>query len=81
MFRLSPRITAELLRQSSAAKRCHEIVTLEGSQQVGTSKRGARNIIPIAGGTLTGKITGKVLFGGADYQSPTSGPAIDARYL
>ena len=58
-----------------------EIVTLGGSQQVGASKRGARNIIPITGGTLTGKITGKVLFGGADYQSPTSGPAIDARYL
>ena len=58
-----------------------EIVTLGGSQQVGASKRGARNIIPITSGTLTGNITGKVLFGGADYQSPTSGPAIDARYL
>jgi hypothetical protein len=58
-----------------------ETVTLGGSQQVGTSKHGARNIIPINGGTLTGTISGKVLFGGADYQSPTSGPAIDARYL
>ncbi len=26
-------------------------------------------------------VAGKVLFGGADYQSPTTGPAIDARYL
>jgi Protein of unknown function (DUF3237) len=58
-----------------------ETVTLGGSQSVGVSKRGARNIIPITGGTLTGGITGKVLFGGADYQSPTTGPAIDARYL
>jgi hypothetical protein len=40
-----------------------------------------RNIIPITGGTLSGNITGKVLFGGADYQNFTNGPAIDARYL
>jgi hypothetical protein len=26
-------------------------------------------------------VAGKVLFGGADYQSPTTGPAIDARYM
>jgi hypothetical protein len=58
-----------------------ESVALGGSQAVAASKRGARNIIPITGGTLTGGITGKVLFGGADYQSPTTGPAIDARYL
>jgi hypothetical protein len=58
-----------------------ESVGLGGSQAVAASKRGARNIIPITGGTLTGGITGKVLFGGADYQSPTTGPAIDARYL
>ena len=30
---------------------------------------------------LEGIVSGKVLFGGADYQSPTTGPAIDARYL
>jgi hypothetical protein len=58
-----------------------EGVALGGSQAVQAGKRGARNIIPITGGTLTGGITGKVLFGGADYQSPTTGPAIDARYL
>lgn len=58
-----------------------ESVTLGGSQAIQGGKRGARNIIPITGGPLTGEITGKVLFGGADYQSPTTGPAIDARYL
>jgi hypothetical protein len=58
-----------------------EIVALGASQQVGASKHGSRNIIPITGGTLTGTILGKVLFGGADYQNPTNGPAIDARYL
>jgi hypothetical protein len=58
-----------------------ETVTLGRSTTVGNSKRGIRNIIPITGGTLRGKISGKVLFGGADYQNFTSGPAIDARYL
>jgi hypothetical protein len=56
-----------------------ENVALGGSQSVGASKRGNRNIIPITGGTLTGLISGKVLPGGADYQSTV--PAIDARYL
>ena len=58
-----------------------ETVALGRSTSVGQSKRGMRNIIPITGGTLSGNITGKVLFGGADYQNFTNGPAIDARYL
>ena len=58
-----------------------ETVTLSPSQSVGMSKRGNRNIIPITGGELTGKIPGKVLFGGADYQNLSAPPAIDARYL
>jgi hypothetical protein len=58
-----------------------ENVTLGASTSVGASKRGMRNIIPITGGTLSGQIPGKVLFGGADYQNFTNGPAIDARYL
>ena len=41
-----------------------ENVTLAPSQRVGPSKRGIRNIIPITGGTVTGRITGKVLMGG-----------------
>jgi hypothetical protein len=59
----------------------NESVTLSPSQTVGASKRGNRNIIPITGGELSGRITGKVLFGGADYQSRPNPPAIDARYL
>lgn len=56
-----------------------EMVALGGSTSVGASKRGNRNIIPITGGTLSGKINGVVLFGGADYQS--ANPMLDARYL
>jgi hypothetical protein len=58
-----------------------ESVGLSPSQRVGPSKRGNRNIIPITGGDLTGRITGKVLPGGADYQNLSGPPAIDARYL
>ncbi|HET9194167.1 MAG TPA: DUF3237 family protein [Vicinamibacterales bacterium] len=58
-----------------------EIVTLSPSQSVGPSKRGPRNIIPITGGDLTGRITGKVLPGGADYQNLSPPATIDARYL
>jgi hypothetical protein len=59
-----------------------ENVTLGPSQRVGESKRGARNIIPITGGTVSGRITGKVLMGGADYQLLSPPPAtIDAHYL
>ena len=46
-----------------------ETVTLGASQSVRASKRGNRNIIPITGGNLTGKIAGKVLAGGADSES------------
>lgn len=58
-----------------------ESVTLGRAQAVQNGKHGSRNVIPITGGTLEGMVSGKVLFGGADYQSPTTGPAIDARYM
>ncbi|HTY60907.1 MAG TPA: DUF3237 domain-containing protein [Acidobacteriota bacterium] len=58
-----------------------ENVTLGASQSVGAAKKGNRNIIPITGGTLSGKITGKVLPGGADYQNLANPATIDARYL
>lgn len=54
-----------------------ERVALAPSQTVGASKRGNRNIIPITGGEVSGRINGKVLPGGADYQNA----GIDARYL
>lgn len=58
-----------------------ENVTLSPSQSVGASKRGNRNIIPITGGELSGRINGKVLMGGADYQNLSPPATIDARYL
>lgn len=58
-----------------------ESVGLSPSQRIGPSKRGTRNIIPITGGDISGRITGKVLVGGADYQNLSAPPAIDARYL
>ncbi|MEO7427638.1 MAG: DUF3237 family protein [Fibrobacteria bacterium] len=53
-----------------------ENVTLGTSISIGASKRGSRNIIPITGGTTTGKVKGKILPGGADYQLT----GLDARY-
>jgi hypothetical protein len=53
-----------------------ENVTLGSSISIGASKRGNRNIIPITGGTTTGKVVGSILAGGGDYQ--LSG--LDARY-
>ena len=57
-----------------------EVVQIGGSQSVGPSKRGNRNAIPITGGTVSGKVEGKVLAGGADYQILGSGFVLDARY-
>jgi len=58
-----------------------ENVTLGSSFNVSNAKRGSRNIIPIAGGTTTGKVAGKILDGGADYQlAGSSGTTLDARY-
>ncbi|HEX6996187.1 MAG TPA: DUF3237 family protein, partial [Gammaproteobacteria bacterium] len=63
-------------RRKSASERegeklIDENVTLGPSQRVGESKRGPRNIIPITGGEVRGRISGKVLMGGADYQNLT----------
>jgi hypothetical protein len=58
-----------------------ESVTLAPSQLVGPSKRGPRNIIPITGGELTGRITGRIVAAGADYQNLSPPAIIDARYL
>jgi hypothetical protein len=58
-----------------------ESVTLAPSQLVGPSKRGPRNIIPITGGELTGRITGSVVAAGADYQNLSPPATIDAHYL
>lgn len=58
-----------------------ESVTLGGSLSVGASKRGTRNVIPITGGTVTGKLTGTVVNAGADYQLVGGSTTLDARYV
>ncbi|MET0386091.1 MAG: DUF3237 family protein [Polyangiales bacterium] len=59
-----------------------ESVGIGGSLSLGASKRGTRNIIPITGGTTTGRVEGSVLSGGADFQIIANGTfeEIDARY-
>jgi hypothetical protein len=58
-----------------------ESVTLGASLSVGASKRGTRNVIPITGGTVSGRIAGTIVPGGADYQLIGSTARLDARYL
>jgi hypothetical protein len=58
-----------------------ENVTLGSSLSIGASKRGTRNIIPITGGTLSGKLTGSIVSGGGDYQLLGSTTKLDARYV
>lgn len=57
-----------------------ETVTLGSSISVGASKRGTRNIIPITGGSFSGRFKGTVLPGGADYQLIGGSTVLDARY-
>jgi hypothetical protein len=67
--------------ETQGAQLITERVTLSPSQSVGASKRGNRNIIPITGGELSGRLTGKVVPGGADYQNLSQPATIDAHYL
>jgi hypothetical protein len=58
-----------------------ETVGIGSSLSVGASKRGTRNVIPITGGTTTGRVAGSVLPGGADFQLIGGGSTVlDARY-
>ena len=57
-----------------------ESVGIGSSLAVGASKRGTRNVIPITGGTVTGRVAGKVLAGGADFQIVSGTARLDARY-
>jgi hypothetical protein len=54
-----------------------ENVECTGQISIGATKGGSRNIIPITGGTTTGKVVGKILNAGADYQMG----GLDARYV
>jgi hypothetical protein len=57
-----------------------ETVGIGSSVSVGASKRGTRNAIPITGGSVSGRLEGKVRAGGADYQLLDQGFVLDARY-
>jgi hypothetical protein len=56
---------------------------IEAGQVTGLNSRGRRRIIPITGGKVTGKLSGTVLPGGADFQIVVSDTCadLDARYL
>jgi len=58
-----------------------ETVELGASQSVGTTSKSNRNVIPITGGSVTGKINARILSAGADYQNLSNPMTIDARYL
>lgn len=69
------------LEGQNGAEIYRETVNIGGSVSVGASKRGNRNVIPITGGTTSGKVKGKVLPLGADFQLLGSPFIIDARYV
>jgi hypothetical protein len=56
---------------------------IEAGTVVGLNSRGRRRIIPITGGAVSGKLTGKILPGGADFQIVVSETTadLDARYV
>jgi len=66
-----------MTRGSQGAQVFTENVTLGGSYSINNAKYGSRNVIPITGGTTTGRVTGEILNGGADYQLSGS---LDAWY-
>jgi hypothetical protein len=66
-----------MTRGTQGAQVFTENVTLGGSYSINNAKYGTRNIIPITGGTTTGRVTGMILNGGADYQLSGS---LDAWY-
>lgn len=56
---------------------------IEAGEITGLNSRGRRRIIPITGGSVTGRVNGQVLPGGADFQLVVSDTCaeLDARYL
>ena len=61
----------------------HVAAPIEAGDITGLNSRGRRRIIPITGGTVSGRINGRVLAGGADFQLVVSATSadLDARYL
>ena len=61
---------------------CRLDVHLGPIKEMGQGRAGQRRIIPIIGGTVSGKITGKILNLGADWQTvfEDGGAELDTRY-
>ena len=60
---------------------CDFTVELSPPHELGSCATGVRRIIPIVGGTVTGRIAGRVLNLGADWQTVYPGHAeLDTRY-
>src|SRR5690606_1170908 len=59
------------------------VVEVAQVQEIGHTPSGRRRVIPITGGTVTGKLSGRILPGGADFQSIRSHTYTDihARYV
>jgi Protein of unknown function (DUF3237) len=58
-------------------------ISVAPALELGETERGRRRIIPITGGTITGpRLAGRVLAGGADWQTirPDGTAELDARY-
>lgn len=61
---------------------CDLNVELAAPIEMGTSPRGVRRIIPIIGGTVSGRVSGRILNLGADWQTvfPDGMAELDTRY-
>ncbi|MET0287077.1 MAG: DUF3237 family protein [Polyangiales bacterium] len=66
--------------RSAGEEQFRENVAIGSSLSVGQSKNGNRNVIPITGGRVTGRVTADVLAHGADFQLLGSRIVLDARY-
>ena len=69
------------LSGSRGAEVFTEQVGIGSSLSVGASKNGTRNVIPITGGSVSGRLTGSVVNAGADYQIVSGTATLDARYM
>lgn len=60
-----------------------EVVTLDPTQDIGATPAGERHRVPITGGIVSGRISGRVVPGGADWQlvRPDKSLVVDADYM
>jgi Protein of unknown function (DUF3237) len=79
MMPVLPAPTLELIAELSVTVS----QAIDAGEVRGPLTRGRRRIIPITGGTVRGKLQGKVLPGGADFQVVVSDTTaiLDARYM